>query len=317
MTTLEKKGAFQRHKTVTIISGILVILLIASILLELTLKYFVGLGNPILYYSYPLYGYRPVPNQDVTRFHGSEIRINNLGLRADSDWDNDKKNKILFLGDSVTYGGSYVSNDELFTSLALNNVNGFIGGNAAVNGWGVENIYGLIVQSGFLPSDIYLTVVIENDFYRGVTRLEGQPYWCRKPRFAIEELLHFIFYKLDTGQYINWEQRADENEKMKVVDAAANKLHEMDSFLRSQGYKHLIFISPTRAQVVYGADKDEMVEEYLKKYDIKAVYISGLINGLDNVDKDRLFNDYFHLSKYGHKIWGELIGKEISRIVNN
>mgnify|MGYP001558315659 CR=1 FL=1 len=99
---------FERHPKLTlssiVISGVLILLAVA----EFSLRLVFGLGNPVLYCSSPLFGYRLQPNQFVHR-RGAEIRVNNLGVRADRDWDEQIENKILFLGNSVTYGGTYIS----------------------------------------------------------------------------------------------------------------------------------------------------------------------------------------------------------------
>ena len=77
-----------------------------------------GLGKPVLYQADLRYGYRPQPNKEYQRYYGAKIKLNNLSLRTNEDWDIKKDNKILFLGDSVTYGGSYIDNTELFSNLA-------------------------------------------------------------------------------------------------------------------------------------------------------------------------------------------------------
>src|SRR5437764_955827 len=74
-----------------------------------------GLGRPVLFYEHPSFGYRLKPNQETWRFGGAHFKINNLGLRAESDWDASTGNKVLFLGDSVTYGGNHISNEDLFS----------------------------------------------------------------------------------------------------------------------------------------------------------------------------------------------------------
>ncbi len=56
-----------------------------------------GFGDPLLCYANPAYGYRLLPDQDVTRFHGARVTINNLGLRTNDDWDERVENKVLFL----------------------------------------------------------------------------------------------------------------------------------------------------------------------------------------------------------------------------
>ena len=316
---IERNNMFKRHKIITLCFGLFIIFLVLFIILELTLKYVVGLGDPVLYRSYPLYGYRLLPDQELKRFHGSAINVNNLGLRADVDWDNNIENKILFLGDSVTYGGSYISNDELFSSLAIKYVNGYVSGNGGNNGWGVSNIYGLIMDYKFLPAKIYVTVVPETDFYRGLTRLEGQPIWCKKPEFAFQEVFDYLLFKEGIKKYINWESTSSEDDIKRVVEQAVIKLRDMDSFLQSRGYKHLIYISPSREQVLETNNKDELVSDLVRTYNINVIYILDRINSLNlnQEEKEKLFYDYIHLNKKGHELWAAVIGKDLSKLTGN
>ena len=90
------------------------ILFISVKLGDLFLQKKFGLGKPLIYKNSKFYGYDIKPNQKLVR-RGNKIIINNMGMRSNSDWKNDRKNKIIFFGDSVTYGGSVVSNDDLFS----------------------------------------------------------------------------------------------------------------------------------------------------------------------------------------------------------
>ena len=115
----KNENIFKRHKKKMIVIILLCFSLISLILVELYLQKIVGLGNPVIYDSSPLYGFRPLPNKEYSRFYGAKIKFNNLSLRANNDWDENPDNKILFLGDSETYGGSYNDNKELFSHLAV------------------------------------------------------------------------------------------------------------------------------------------------------------------------------------------------------
>lgn len=316
MTT--KPGTiFERNKKKTIIILISVVILIAFSLIELSLEKFMGLGNPIIYDSNPLYGYRPVPNKEYTRFYGANLKFNNLGLRAPADWDQNPRNKILFLGDSVTYGGSYIDNKELFSYLAVKEFNNYQSGNAAVNAWGVENIYGLIVESKFMPAKIYLTILTEGDFYRGLTRIAGLPFYNVKPKFALLELWYYFCYKQNLQRYKNWLAFAAEPEKTLVVEKAVNKLKEMDIFLAQQGCQHLVFISPSKAQVLNAANKDMVVYKLLHKYDLKPIYIIDKFQNYNLPAKTKadLFYDNIHLNKKGHEIWARIIKSELLKLL--
>jgi hypothetical protein len=305
-------------KTNAFILTVALILMIISV--ELILRCFFGLGNPVLYDSNPLYGFRLIPNQETVRFHGSKIKVNNLGLRTDADWDNNTDDKVLFLGDSITYGGSYISNNELFSTLSVRQLPGFKAGNAGINAWGVENIYGLIVESGFLPAKFYITTVCEDDFYRGLTRLQGMPFWCVKPKLAAIELVHYFCYRELNKQYLKWQVfrnpfPADE----RVADKAVHKLKEMDLFLKAKGFTQLIYITPSEAQVSGKEPKDKLLQKLFNKYDLQVVYLMDRIKpmNLESSEIHSLFHDGLHLSKKGHALWGTLMGGDLKEILNS
>ena len=77
-----------------------------------------GLGNPLLYKADNLIGYRLRANQSEKRFGNSKITIDYEGFRIDPNQIKDNKaENIIFVGDSVTYGGSYIDDTELFSSI--------------------------------------------------------------------------------------------------------------------------------------------------------------------------------------------------------
>ena len=297
------------------ITGLILVCMLA--LFEFSLRAIMGLGNPVIYDSNPIYGYRLLPDQEVSRFYGSDIRINNLGLRANEDWDDQVENKILFLGDSVTYGGSNVSNDELFSYLALRDLDGYKSGNAAVNAWGVANMHGLLVESEFLPASIYVTVLLEEDFYRGLTRLQGLPYWNRQPSSAIQELFYFSLYELSLNRYRHWQEFASSDDEMKIVETAVLMLKEMDDLIDSKGYLHLIFITPTREQALHNEGKDELIRFLLNKHDICVTYVLDVLDrmGLDERERQELFYDNYHLNRVGHSVYGEIVGNDLIELL--
>lgn len=311
---------FKNNPKKTIMGLLTIMCIIFLVVAEFSFRYVVGLGDPVLYDSHPFYGYRPFPNQNVYRYNRTRIQINNLGLRASQDWDEKVDNKILFLGDSITYGGEKETNEQLFSYLAAKELIGFQSGNAGVGGWGVENIYGLIVETSFLPAHIYVTVLIENDFYRGLIRLPHIFGFGYKPRLALEEWIAFLIYKLNMKRY-DYDDRylLEENEWTQVVEKSVKKLKAIDRYISSHGFKHLIFISPTRSQALGKAKINEQVKNILKKHEVKSHYILREVKAL-SINENQinlLYRDKWHLSIEGHKLWGEIIGKHLQEIVPN
>lgn len=276
-----------------------------------------GFGDPVLYDSNAFYGYRPLPNQRLVPFVGPAIRTNNLGLRCDDDWDGDPRGKVLFLGDSVTFGGN-VADDELFTTGAVRGLAGQRACNGAVNAWGVENVHGLVVESGFLPAETYVVVLIEDDFYRGLTRVQGQLVWLQKPTSALEQVLLNAMHVLDEQRrYRHWRWYAPEPVVDAVVDRAARDLAEVQARLSSEGRRVLVYVSPMRDQVVDGAPPDALVARTLERYGIAATYLAGRVRAAvsDPGERAALFHDNVHLSGRGHAVWADLIRRDLEPVL--
>jgi hypothetical protein len=311
-------SVFERNPKKTLAAFFVAFLGIFLLAAELGFRSFSGLGRPVLFYQHPSFGYRLKPDQETWRFGGAHFKINNLGLRAKDDWDSAIEDKVLFLGDSVTYGGNHISNHELFSALALHGLPGLRSGNAGIPNWGVENVHGLVVEEKFLPASVYVTTFIEDDFYRGLTTGRNRP-WIRyeTPRFALEELAEFVWHKYfaNTAE-INRREREGEPPGVRVA-RAARKLKEMDAFIRERGHTHLILISPTRQQVLGERPRDARVHGELEKQGIEAVYLldKPRIASAPAEEKHSWYQDNDHLTPRGHAVWAQLIREELVRVL--
>jgi hypothetical protein len=308
---------FERHPKKTLACAWLVFLLLLTVAAEVGLKQLTGMGRPVLFEAHPAYGYRLRPNQETWRFGGAHFKINNLGLRANGDWDARTENKVLFLGDSVTYGGNNLSNEHLFSEVAVRALqDGLVAGNAGIPNWGVENIHGLVVQGGFLPASTYVTTLIEHDFYRGLSDGQNKP-WIKyePPLFALQEMAEFVWHKYfrDTRAQ-NLRAREREPRAVRTARAAA-KLKAMDELLKARGYRHLILISPTLEQVLGERERDAQVASLLRQHGLEAVYLldAPRVRAASAEEKRSWYQDDVHLTLAGHAVWGELIAHQLHR----
>lgn len=299
-----KANLFERFPRLTL-AIILGLFALAGVwLLEQAAKHY-GLGKVVVYQSNPIYGYRPMANQKTQRFNQAQIEINNLGLRANQDWDMaPSSNRVLFIGDSVTFGGSYISNEELFSEQAVKGLS-LEAGNAGVNGWGVMNVHALVKELEFTPAQTYVTVLPEGDFYRGLNRLGGQPYWTKQPKWALEELFYYGLYKLYLRKTPGLNYAAlKEHEQEILVDIAARHLKDLDDFLSARGFSHHVFITPSLSQAKGEAPIDKRVQKALAKHEVKATYLLDNMRGLDPTP---FYHDVIHLTPQGHAQWGQWI----------
>jgi len=182
----------------------------AAILGELGLR-LVGLGDPVLYDNRAGYGYRPLPSQWRRRLWGAHVRINALGFRGPEVAPERPPAalRVLFLGDSVTYGGSYVDDSELFSAVAARTLARRRDRdevveplNAGVNAWGPQNILGLVRHADFrqgFGSQLWVVTVADDDFRRDKTRIGEVPYFNAPPRLAWEELAVLAAYRVVTA----------------------------------------------------------------------------------------------------------------------
>lgn len=310
---------FEQYPKTTLTALFIILAAAGCFALEWGARTFFGLGNVVLYETHPLYGYRPYPNQDVSRDRHTVVHTNNLGLRAQTDWDlTQPYHKILFLGDSVTYGGSYIDNTQLFSHLAAQALPGYESGNAGVNGWGVSNVYAFITTTHFLPADIYVSVFPEGDFYRGINRIGGQPFWSVTPRYALEELLHYGLYQLQLRKNPpSQHYTASHPDAVSIVTRAVQDLKALDDYLQSQGKKHFIYITPSRNQVLGETEKDPVVNALLAQYHIPVIYINDRLPAVSSQEKAAWFHDPIHLSLTGHQVWADIIAADLSKKVTS
>jgi hypothetical protein len=311
-------SVFEQHPRTTLAGVWIFFLLLFVVVAEIGLKQLSGLGRPVLFEAHPAYGYRLQPNQETWRFGGAHFKINNLGLRAREDWDPGIRDKILFLGDSVTYGGNHISNHQLFSELAARGLPGLRSGNAGIPNWGVENVHALVVQAKFLPASVYVTTFIEDDFYRGLTHGRNKP-WIKyeMPAFALQELAEFVWHKYFTDtQAINRRERESEPAGVRV-DRAAAKLREMDQLLKSRGHRHLVFISPTRKEVLGLQPVDARVKAALGRHGVEAIYLLDRLPGAPAEEKRAWYQDNDHLTAAGHAVWGRIIREELLRRIDD
>jgi len=317
------KNRFARHPVITIGVLLTVVLLICLGGAELFLRTFSGLGNPPLYDLSPLYGYRLKANQVIEPkggigfLYGARVTTNNLGLRAAGEWDDDPSGKVLFLGDSVTYGGQYVSDAQLFSSLAGARLKGWQTGNGGVNAWGIGNLLGLVRGYEFTPAEVVVTCVIEGDFYRGTTRASSLPLWVEKPKFALEDLLMHLVWRVNELRYGSsvYARVRDSKHLDRIVNRGARRLRDLDHYLKSRQMKHFIFILPSRSQVVGGESEDPRVARALQKYGVRADYLLPKLLDLepDRKKRRKWFHDEVHLEPPGHRVYGTLIGDALAK----
>jgi lysophospholipase L1-like esterase len=282
-----------------------------------------GLGKPVLYDNRADYGYRPLPGQQLRRLGGARLTVNSLGLRGP---EADPRRpagtlRVLFLGDSVTWGGSYVDDADLFSSVASARLAARLPApftrvealNAGVNAWGPQNIAGLVGEHGAYPtgfdSNVWVLTVLEDDLRRERTRIGEVPYFNAPPATAAEELLVLGAYRL-LGAYKRPKPPADE-ERLAAENVAT--LRTLAAHGRAVGATVLLVWHPARVALEGASEPHKAAvatmaaEAAVPLLDLLPAYTAG--------GGTALYVDVFHLRTAGHAVAGRAIGDRLADLL--
>jgi hypothetical protein len=137
----------------------------------------VGYGGVVEYLPSPQWGYLMRPGQSVSAY-GHPVHTNAQGLRG-PELEAPKKpgtQRFLFVGDSVTYGGGQLRDEELFVrrfeARARAEGHAVEAVNLSAPGWSPQNWIAYIDANGLLDADFVVLILPECDLGRPFRRME-------------------------------------------------------------------------------------------------------------------------------------------------
>jgi lysophospholipase L1-like esterase len=291
----------------------------------------IGLGDPVLYYSDAWGGLRPLPDQRVKRLGGATVTVDGNGFRTPVA-EKPGALRILFLGDSVTYGGSRIDDTELYTEVAADVIRSqgraVYAMNAGVNGTSLRNHAERFEKQGE-RLDVLVWLFPWGDTLRNFAT-GGQISPPRyKPKLALVELVDYCitrywvrFLRKDpprAAEFVRPESPAGREEFFNGVLAERvrrnlNAVREAVAEARRRGVPVVMGVTPYREgnelePLPPEATEflDEMAEMGVIVFDAFAVFADAA----DNIED--CFIDQVHLNARGH----ELIGKALGEILQN
>lgn len=167
-------------------------LLLVLALAELGMRV-LGVGQVMTYDRDTRFGYAMHPSQVISTY-GDPIEINALGLRGPPVLDPKPPGivRVLFLGDSITYGGGRVYEGDLFCRLveARAREDGFRveAVNVSAPGWGPQNWTAWVEAHGLLDADAIVMVIPAVDRARPFGVLEAYGMVDEKPVLRLSTL---------------------------------------------------------------------------------------------------------------------------------
>tara|TARA_B100000242_G_scaffold294390_1_gene277081 strand:- start:10115 stop:11077 length:963 start_codon:yes stop_codon:yes gene_type:complete len=285
---------------------------------EIVAKRF-GLGNPVLYKSDNLVGYRLKPNQSILRRKNALVSTDAEGFRINPKAELDvNSNFLVFVGDSVTYGGSYIDNTNLFSSKYCDLIDkNFYCLNNGLNAWGVLNMGRFIanfdIYSKKNPSSLIL-VILPGDEGRNLKSFSDTPFWDFPPKEpkALNEIIRFINKKYFLPSLKNYSKNQTDNSlnsNKKIISTIQRKTvwNELEELLKKSRYPIYIAITPPKKWFEDKSNRKEVriYNDFLKKIsEVETVRKTcNLYDYISASYQENLYVDGVHLSNKGHELW--------------
>jgi hypothetical protein len=167
-------------------------LLLVLALAELGMRV-LGVGQVMTYDRDTRFGYVMRPSQVISTY-GDPIEINALGLRGPPVLEPKPPGivRVLFLGDSITYGGGRVYEGDLFCRRveARAREDGFRveAVNVSAPGWGPQNWTAWVEAHGVLDADVIVMVIPAVDRARPFGELDAYGMVDAKPILRLSTL---------------------------------------------------------------------------------------------------------------------------------
>jgi len=291
-----------------------------------------GFGSPILYRVDPRVGYYPAPNQEVHRY-GGRIHINAFGMRS-RDVSAAKPRgvfRILMLGDSTLYGGSYIDQSEIYATRLeelLNRTTEQLPGSPrgtevlcmGVNAWGPQHELAYAREFGLFSGDLVMVMGPPEDAYRGRYGVEHLPFFLEghKPSLAWRELwTHLVWdYRLRSS-------RGDD--RVGNSPQASNVLREgigawlgLAALARAQGASVDFEFLPNEDEVRSGHACEstkrvlDLILPELHNQRIPFSYPLDLFRR--ELEAGRVFQDGAHLNAQGHFLYAHYLEARVKEV---
>jgi hypothetical protein len=293
--------------------------------LEAVLRLGLGLGNPVLIVPDQSCEYILKPDQNIYRFF-ARTQINHLGMRSDevSLRRTPGVLRILFVGDSITYGTSRIDQRQIFTEILHHDLPSLLRRpvevlNASASAWAIDNELSFIRSRGIFQSDIVLLVLNDGDVTQPRSTIDqvGDDLPRVRPATAIGELYSHYF----RPRLLRMIRRSDAGDTVSDGDSDVirHNLEDLDNFQKQ------VITSGARLAIVYVPFPPDLPNRSSRAQSILHSWSSVHNVGLFDLTSEELqhtpaeitlnhgvhFNDIGHLlvAKSIEKLWSDVINK--------
>lgn len=287
--------------------------------LELICRFVFGFGDAPLFQSDEDYEYIAQPNQDRFRFL-CRYKTNSFCQRSEEP-DSTKK-RVLGLGDSVIYGGTWMDQDSLATTLFSNETSMQML-NISCGSWGPDNCAAYLQKHGTFGASAMILVCSSHDAYDVMTfepvvgvysNYPDKQYlsglWELMDRYVIPYIRTKITTK--TENYVDPDAQ--------VAQKAANRQVVQKSCLFNPGFdqlKHIadscqipivVYLHAEQGELDQG-EYNDMGQDIIHWCDTAHV---TLVKGIET-ERQEMYHDVIHFNEKGQRHLADVMKTIISK----
>jgi hypothetical protein len=293
-----------------------------------------GFGNPIVYRIDPRVGYYPAPNQDVHRY-GGNIHINAFGMRSRNVPVQKPAHtfRILMLGDSTLYGGSYLDQSQIYAARLeglLNQKPSVLPGAPGqvevlcmgVNGWGPQHELAYVKEFGLFDADLVMVMGPPADAYRPRYGIEQFPFFAEghRPIFALQELWEHVRWEYEQRFTTTHLTVYGSSRPQDVLALGVTAWHEITWMAREQNTQVDFEFLPNEDEARQGRASEwtqpilDAMRTPLARMGAFDAYPVSFFRS--NLGVPKLYHDGAHLDTFGHKIYAGYLRDRVLEVAS-
>ena len=321
------EGMTTRQKRLLVAVVTTLIMLVPVVIAELYLRH-LGAGDPIIYYTNNTYRYAPLPNQRRQRLNGAWTTIDGHGLRTPEPWNQDVDNRILFVGNSITWSGTSIDDKATFpylTCVDLEKRTGlaFTCGNAGVSAYGTDNMAARIRFKTFDNEQAIVVTLIYPDMLRGLTELQRNYFFSSTPQgplpalWEVGTILMFrLSYWLRHHSLVHYGDdgrgflKAVIKDDLTVAEESLRNLLGILKAKEKEGKAVLVVLSPLKEEL--GGKESaftRLAERLVLEYRLPSINMNGPVT---EHYTEATFSDDRHLGLEAHQLYATRIADKLS-----
>lgn len=315
-------------------------LVAALVVLEMGLRVGLGLGAPPLLRADSTVGYVFQANQDLHRFT-NRVHINEYHQRSESlsSAPDSTVARLLFLGDSVTWGGVLTDQfetipEEVERRVAQRCSRPVEALNASAGSWSVGNLNGYVEKYGLFDSDVVVLQIGTHDLTqpKSTSDVVGHhpSYPNENPTLALQELtVRYVWPRLRPylPQWPGGGGSVRQKPAPEPKPGPKERLMQNLAYLRAlladieeAGIPAVILHTPNRDEVAENGKSEASTyrDRFLRVADSMDVPVLNLKQEWSGRPQARqLYRDYVHLNERGNAVVADTLSEMLSRYVGD